>query len=72
MGVSLVPAPLITFLLVVLFSIIIVRIGTVALTMTGLSREIAAFQAQSAFSGVGGFAGASFLMDGRGSFRKIV
>ena len=53
MGVSLVPAPLITFLLVVLFSIIIVRIGTVALTMTGLSREIAAFQAQSAFSGVG-------------------
>ena len=44
---------LITFLLVVLFSIIVVRIGTVALRMTGLSREVAAFQAQSAFSGVG-------------------
>lgn len=44
---------LITFLLVVLFSIIVVRIGTVALKMTGLSREVAAFQAQSAFSGVG-------------------
>ncbi len=44
---------LITFLLVVLFSIIVVRIGTVALRMTGLSRDVAAFQAQSAFSGVG-------------------
>ena len=32
---------------------IIIRIGTVALQMTGLSREVAAFQAQSAFSGVG-------------------
>ena len=44
---------LMSFLLVVLFSIIVVRIGTVALKMTGLSREVAAFQAQSAFSGVG-------------------
>ncbi len=44
---------LIMFLLVVLFSIIVVRIGTVALKMTGLSRDVAAFQAQSAFSGVG-------------------
>ena len=45
--------PLLTFLLVILFSIIVVRVGTVALTMTGLSRDVAAFQAQSAFSGVG-------------------
>ncbi len=44
---------LVSFLLVVLFSILIVRIGTVALQMTGLSRDVAAFQAQSAFSGVG-------------------
>ncbi len=44
---------LMTFLLVVLFSIVVVRIGTVALKMTGLSRDVAAFQAQSAFSGVG-------------------
>ena len=44
---------LLTLLLVVLFSIIIVRIGTIALKMTGLSRDVAAFQAQSAFSGVG-------------------
>lgn len=40
-------------LLIVFFSIIVVRIGTIALKMTGLSRDIAAFQAQSAFSGVG-------------------
>lgn len=46
-------AALVSFLLVVLFSIIVVRIGTVALKMTGLSREVASFQAQSAFSGVG-------------------
>jgi len=46
-------AALISFLLVVFISIIIVRIGSTALEMTGLSREVAAFQAQSAFSGVG-------------------
>ncbi len=44
---------LISLLLIILFSIIVVRIGTVALKMTGLSRDVAAFQAQSAFSGVG-------------------
>jgi len=45
-------APL-SLLLVILFSIIIVRIGAVALEMTGLSRDVAAFQAQSAYTGVG-------------------
>ncbi len=45
--------PLISFLLVVLFSIIVVRVGTIALMLTGLSRDVASFQAQSAFSGVG-------------------
>jgi len=44
---------LISLLVVILFSIIVIRIGTVALEMTGLSRETAAFQAQSAFSGTG-------------------
>ncbi|MBW2980132.1 TrkA C-terminal domain-containing protein [Candidatus Woesearchaeota archaeon] len=44
---------LITFLAIVFFSIISVKIGTIALETTGLSRDIAAFQAQSAFSGVG-------------------
>ncbi|MCD6512805.1 MAG: TrkA C-terminal domain-containing protein [Thermoplasmata archaeon] len=44
---------LISLFIVIIVSIIIVRIGTVALEMTGLSRDTAAFQAQSAFSGVG-------------------
>ncbi len=44
---------LISLLIVILFSIIFVRIGAVALEMTGLSREVATFQAQSAYTGVG-------------------
>ena len=44
---------LISLLVVILFSIIIVRVGAVALEMTGLSKDMATFQAQSAFSGVG-------------------
>jgi hypothetical protein len=44
---------LITFLAVVFFSIISVKIGALALEATGLSGDIAIFQAQSAFAGVG-------------------
>ncbi|HDG97569.1 MAG TPA: potassium transporter TrkA, partial [Desulfobacterales bacterium] len=44
---------LISLLIVIVVSIVIVRIGAVALEMTGLSRDLATFQAQSAFSGVG-------------------
>ena len=44
---------LLSLLMVILFSIIFVRIGAVALEMTGLSREVATFQAQSAYTGVG-------------------
>lgn len=44
---------LVSFLLVILLSVIIVKIGGIALEMTGLSRDIASFQAQSAFTGVG-------------------
>ncbi len=44
---------LISFVGVVAFSLLIVRIGTIALELTGLSKEVAAFQAQSAFSSVG-------------------
>ena len=45
--------PLISLMVIILFSIIVVRIGTVALEMTGLSKEVARFQAQSAFTGTG-------------------
>jgi hypothetical protein len=40
-------------IVVILLSLIITRVATVILTLTGLSRESARFQARSAFSGVG-------------------
>jgi len=46
-------AAIISLLVVVALSLLITRIATVALTLTGLSREVARFQARSAFSGVG-------------------
>ncbi|HJM56184.1 MAG: potassium transporter TrkA [Planctomycetes bacterium] len=42
-----------TLLLLITLSMLLVRVGTIALQKTGLSREIAGFQAQSAFMGVG-------------------
>lgn len=44
---------LLIVLVVVLLSLLITRIATIALSLTGLSREAARFQARSAFSGVG-------------------
>ena len=44
---------MISLLVVVALGLLITRIGTVALTFTGLSRELARFQARSAFIGVG-------------------
>ena len=43
----------VSVIIVVLVSLIVARVGTVALTLTGLSRESARFQARSAFFGVG-------------------
>ncbi|MBU2650971.1 MAG: TrkA C-terminal domain-containing protein [Bacteroidetes bacterium] len=45
--------PVISVITIILFSILITKIATVALVNTGLSSEIARFQARSAFSGVG-------------------
>ena len=45
--------PIISLLVVVALGLIVVRIGTVALVLTGLSKELAHFQALSAFMGVG-------------------
>ncbi|MDH3584282.1 MAG: TrkA C-terminal domain-containing protein, partial [Phycisphaerae bacterium] len=45
--------PLITLVIALLLSMLVVRVGTVALTLTGLSRESARFQARSAFTGAG-------------------
>ncbi len=44
---------LFSLLTIIVMSIIVVRIGAIALELTGLSPEVASFQAQSAFSGVG-------------------
>ncbi len=44
---------IISLLAVATFSILIVRFATIALTLTGLSRDSARFQAQSAFTGTG-------------------
>lgn len=46
-------AALVSFLVVVTLSLIIERIATVALTLTGLSRDAATFQARSALTGTG-------------------
>jgi hypothetical protein len=45
--------PIITLVVIVLFSLLAVRIATTALTMTGLSYDTASFQSYSAFFGVG-------------------
>jgi len=44
---------IIAFLTVLALSLILTRVATVALTMTGLSQEVAKFQARSAFTGTG-------------------
>lgn len=44
---------LVSLIIVVSLSLLIVRAGTVALTMTGLSKDIASFQSLSAYSGAG-------------------
>ncbi|MBD3427058.1 MAG: potassium transporter TrkA [Candidatus Omnitrophica bacterium] len=44
---------LFTLFAVIILSITVIRIGAAALELTGLSDEVASFQAQSAFSGAG-------------------
>jgi hypothetical protein len=45
--------PVISVLLVVILSVVVIRVATVALVHTGMGREAARFQARSAFTGVG-------------------
>ena len=59
-------------LTVVILSIIVVRIGAIALELTGLSPEVAAFQAQSAFSGVGFTTSESEVIVSHPVRRKII
>lgn len=46
-------AAIVTLLVTITISILVTRIGAVALSLTGLSRPVANFQARSAFTGVG-------------------
>jgi uncharacterized transporter YbjL len=46
-------AAIIGLLIILIISLTTIRIGAIALELTGLSYEVAAFQAQSAFSGAG-------------------
>jgi hypothetical protein len=45
--------PIISLLVVLVLSLLVVRIATVALALTGLSQQLARFQARSAFTGSG-------------------
>lgn len=45
--------PIVSLLVVLVFSLLVVRVATVALTLTGLSQQLARFQARSAFTGAG-------------------
>ena len=44
---------LVALFLIIVVSVIVIRVGAIALEQTGLSRESSVFQAQSAFMGVG-------------------
>lgn len=44
---------IVTLLIVLLLSLLVTRVAAVALTLTGMGREAARFQARSAFTGVG-------------------
>lgn len=61
-----------TVLLVLMFSLIITRVATIALAATGLSRESARFQARSAFSGAGFTTSESESVVGHPVRRRII
>lgn len=64
--------PVASLLIVVLISMIVVKVGTVALTMTGLDPEVAHLQALSAFSGVGFTTHESESVMGQPIRRKVI
>ena len=61
-----------TLLIVVTVTLIVNRVGTIALTATGLSAEVAHFQARSALTGVGFTTTESELIVGHPMRRRIV
>ncbi len=63
---------IITLLVTVTFAMLVTRIGAVALALTGLSREVARFQARSAFTGCGFTTSESELVLNHPVRRKIM
>ncbi len=45
--------PIVSLLFILCISLVVTRVATVALTLTGMQRDVARFQARSAFSGAG-------------------
>ncbi len=62
----------VSVLVVLLVSLLVARVGTVALTLTGMSRESARFQARSAFFGVGFTTGEAEAVVGHPVRRRII
>jgi hypothetical protein len=65
-------AGVVVLLVALLISIVAARIATVALTMTGLSQDLARFQARYAFSGVGFTTSEADLMTSHPARRRVV
>lgn len=63
--------PLLALFVIVAVALVIVRIGAKALMMTGLSRDVAEFQAISCFFGVGFTTSESEMIMGNRARRKI-
>lgn len=63
--------PLLALLVIIVVALLMVRIGAKAMMMTGLSREIAEFQAMSCFFGVGFTTNESEMIVGHPARRKI-
>src|SRR5215217_7737476 len=62
----------VSVLVFVFVSLLVARVGTVALTLTGMSRESARFQARSAFFGVGFTTGEAESVVGHPVRRRII
>jgi len=62
---------LLALLVIVVVALLIVRIGATSLMMTGLSRDVAEFQAMSCFFGVGFTTNESEMIMGHPTRRKI-
>lgn len=63
---------ILTLIIVLVVSLLLTRVATVALVTTGLSREAARFQARSAFTGVGFTTGESEKVVGHPVRRRIL